>query len=109
MILLPISKKNSTNTKKKKRKTPRSKDVEDNRGDLKGKLKMMDVDLVEINDRIIRRYDISYDWCPRFFSVCAGIILFSKMIRKELIKKGIKRLLHEAEVKRSSKNSVSRC
>ena len=94
MNLLPISKKIWTNTKKKKHThTPRSRDVEDN----KEKLKTVDADLVEINDRIIRSYDISYDWCPWFSSVCTGIILFSKLIREELMKQGIRRLLNEAE------------
>ena len=27
----------------------------------------VDADLVEKIDEIIRSYDISYDWCPRFF------------------------------------------
>ena len=75
--------------RKKKKKLSGSKDVEDN----KEKLKTVGGDLVEINDRIIRSYDISYDWCPKFFRICAGIILFSKMIREELIKQGISRLL----------------
>ena len=88
MNLSPKSKKNSTNT------IPRSGNVKDKRGDPE-KIMPVDADLVEKIDEIIRSYDISYDRCPRFFDVCTGIILFSKMIREELMKQGINRILNE--------------
>ena len=53
------------------------------------KLEIMDLDLPEkIYEIIYGEYNISRDWCPRFFNSCKMILVYSEMIRDELVKRG---------------------
>ena len=84
MNFLLKSKNNSTNTKKKKKNLLRSENVEDKCGNPE-EIMLVDGDLVEINDRIIRSNGISYNRCPRFFKVCGTIVMFFFYIDKARI------------------------
>ena len=58
--------------KPKNKNLLKSENVEDKRGDPEEKMSVdgdLDGDLVEINNRIIRSFGISYNQCPTFFKV----------------------------------------
>ena len=51
------------------------------------KLKKLDLD-ERIYEIIDGDYEIQPDWCPAFAKVCVKILKYSKMIIKELLKRG---------------------
>ena len=60
------------------------------------KLKTVELlDLSETVDELIDVYSISDEWYPKFSCESRGILYYSKMVCKELIKRGFSHLLGE--------------